>query len=186
MPRIDAGSYVIDIHVVSKLEPGRAVELAEWAISNRVLAVTEPSIVAAKPAGGSAPSTLISLGIGSLITTVKPPIEDYYITVRSEWVSGCEAGSREPNVNKISGREVDVEGVIISISIDDPVAMLISGVKGVHKVVVSSREEGLPLSLINGKILVLARLNNKYILTLRGGPALNLAEYGTLLFSTCT
>ncbi len=157
--------------------------LLDWALENRVIVALEPGIASVRGPEGP---ILVSYGPASLLSPQPPPTPGALELVRSEWVTGCEAGRGEPRVREVRGRVVRVEGVIVARAYKDPVASLVNGVRGVYELVepiiggrwaVYAEVEDRP---------VLARtLEGEYVSFIASGPLRGVIRYAAALISSC-
>lgn len=180
MPRVDRGSYVVEVSRVLSLGQRERRLLVEWALSEEALLVTEPAIVSVETMAGS---LLIAVGVGSLISRSEPPVGGALVLARPEWVDGCSVGAAEPFVER-AGRGEGVSGITVLLDPADPVARLINGSQGVAA---SDAPPAGPLSVasISGVAAVDLLDSGGYRLWLTGGEALERAEYIAPLASSC-
>lgn len=180
MPRVDRGSYAVDVSRVLRLSRSDRKLLVEWALSEGVLLVTEPAVVSVEGARGA---LLVALGVGSLVSAERPPVGDAMVLARPEWIDGCRVGSRDPRVVSVTDSD-GVSGLVTIIDHRDPVARLINGVEGV--VATGAPSPGpLSVAMLDGLTAVELLEDGGYKLWLIDGEALERAEYIAPLASSC-
>jgi len=181
LPRADRGSYVVDIGDVLRLGMHERLMLVEWALSVRALLVTEPTVVSVQAGPGG---LLVSIGVGSLVSPVEPPVGRPLVLARPEWVDGCIVGSREPRLDYLRGGEA-ISGVVTAIDAGDPVARLLNGSRGAALGPLPGEYGPLAVASLNGEPVVALDGGGGYVSTLSGGEAVERLEYIARLASSC-
>jgi len=180
LPRVDRGSYVVDVGSVLRLSPGERRVLVEWALSEGALLVTEPTVVSVDSVRGA---LLVALGVGSLVSEARPPVGEVWVLARPEWIDGCRVGVREPRVERGGSRE-GPSGTVTLLDVRDPVARLVNGSQGV--VAGDAPPPGpLAVAALHGLTAVELLPGGGYRLWLLRGEALERAEYIAPLASSC-
>ena len=182
MPRVDRGSYVVDVGEVLKLGRSERLLLIEWALSEGALLVTEPTVVSIQGAPGG---LLVSVGVGSIVSFVKPPVGRPLELARPEWVDGCFVGSREPRLDLLRG-EAAIDGIVAAIDAKDPVARLLNGSRGEASGPLPREYRPLAVAALDGNPVVALGGEGGYVSTLSGGEALERLEYIARLASSCS
>ncbi|BAN90161.1 hypothetical protein [Aeropyrum camini] len=183
MPRFDRGSYVVDVSWMLA-SPGEAAALVEWALSSGdAWVVTSPTVVSLSL--GPASTLLVALGVGSIISPVEPPAGLYHTLSRPEWVEACRPG--EPRMEFLGGAAGDVEGVAVAYAYRDPLALLVNGVEGVHRIVdPGGVEGGLEVYVgVEGRPLLLGGPGG-YVAAAVGGPVFERLRLLGPLLSGCS
>ncbi|MCX8196287.1 MAG: hypothetical protein N3F67_04340 [Acidilobaceae archaeon] len=176
MPRVEGGQKVVESLHVLRLSYEELRELKEWAISQRAVLVTAPSLVYVKP------GILLAVGVGSIISHERPPVGSYYEVLRTAWVDGCKVGEREPSYKRAEGRAVRAEGVVVAIDHRDPVALFVNGSSGLHEIV--EGEKAGAIAVVAGRPAVLKL--KWYISLLLSGEGHRRTEYIAPLVSSCS
>jgi len=175
MPRVDPGSYIIDVRDIleSSIE-----EILEWSLSHDTLLVTAPALVYVASMEGYG-SLRISIGPGSLISLGDEPPIRYYRLNSPQWIDACRIAG-EPRYRVMGGR-VSVEGTVYGLEYRNPPAILVNGASGPHIV---SGVEGMGYAVL-GKYKVLDLVDGEYIIHVTGGEAYRRLSYIAPLHSTC-
>ena len=171
MPRIDSGSYIVEVHTILGLrDPSK---ILDWALTEAQL-VTSPALVYVR-----SPRIRLTVGVGSLVSETEPPIR-YYRVASPQWIDTCKP-STEP-VYTVKEGDIMVEGVVVAIEYRDPAALLLNGIKGVHTV---SGEAGEGYAVVgNYKVLDWSR-DEGYTIHVSSGEAYRRASYIAPIASTC-
>ena len=156
----------------------------EWALNNDAIVALEPGVASVRGPEGP---ILVSYGSASLLSSKPPPLQGALELVRSEWVTGCRVGGREPVVREVRGRLVRVEGVIVARAYKDPVASLVNGIKGVHEIVDAGVKEGwMVYAEVNGRPVLAGKREEGYTSFLASGTLKKVVYYAATLISSCT
>jgi hypothetical protein len=191
LPNIDRGWIVVDVKELLTLDISLRKEVVKVALSLRnALLITSPSIIYVSFGYFSIP---LVLGVGSLAF---PPEDErrvrdlgvnLYVVSRREWVDGCwiKGGSIFGFLDK--GEEVEVDGIFQALTLSDPVALLLNGIKGAHKVVVGLREQEdlIPIVRVNNMNVVFKSVKGGYFSTVVEGEAREILEYIMPLAASC-
>ncbi|MCS7107344.1 MAG: hypothetical protein NZ902_04485 [Acidilobaceae archaeon] len=175
MPRVESGQKVLDSSQLLKMGEGELREIREWALRNSPILVTSPSIVYV---GLSLP---IVVGVGSIISSERPPVGNFREISRTGWVDGCRVGEREPSFERAQGEALKVEGVAVALDPRDPVSLFLNGSRGLHELVVG--EEVGAVVTIAGRPAILKLRGYRSLLL--SGEAFKRAEYIGPLASSC-
>ena len=182
MPRVDEGMYVVELADILRIDEGRLHDLASWALSVGALFVTSPSIVPIKTQAGA---VRISVGIGSLISRVEPPVR-HYVIASPEWVDACITGQEEPAFQVARGQPREVRGVAVALDTSLPVAMMLNSMLVEGEFVEPA--EGHPALVVEGegtRATALAVTKDGLTLGAIGGTAASLLRYGLTLYTSC-
>ncbi|MGC9209944.1 MAG: hypothetical protein ACP5FT_01560 [Acidilobus sp.] len=183
MPRVDEGAYVVEFAEVMSLSDNEIEGLAQWALSSRALFVTSPSILTVRTSAGP---VRIALGIGSLISTERPPTR-YYVVTAPEWVDACSVGEVEPVFFTTSpGPQVALEGVAVALDVTVPVALMLNSLRLSGEF--SLEPQGQPVLVIEGgsrRAVALSVTRDGFVMGASSGRAATLLRYGLTLFTSC-
>jgi hypothetical protein len=184
VPRVDEGSYVVEVSSVFSLDREHIGVLVRWALSTGVFLVVEPTIAFVR-APSSHRVLPIAIGVGSLISRSEPPPVRYYVVERPFWASYWKVGLRKPSFRVLDGAKVALEGTIVSLDFRDPVALVVNGLSGVHVVNKVAMPNCTPLARLKD-VVVLCRSGIEYITNLVEGEAAKRVEYMAMLASTAS
>ncbi|MEM1903823.1 MAG: hypothetical protein QXN05_01710 [Acidilobaceae archaeon] len=170
MPRVDVGLYVLDLlpNLEKILRELNAKDFIEWAIKERALLITYPSIVTVKTKTDE--SISLVLGVGSIIFRGEPPFSRSitFQIASPSWVEGCVV-SGVPRVTVIeSPNTVEIEGVTKAVDIRDPVALSINGLRGLYVLAEVSKEKPGVVAVINSTPVVIKNERGYEITLLKG------------------
>ncbi len=184
MPRVDSNTYVVEVASVLVMDSEQLRRLTSWALAERALVVTGPSIVSVRSSTGS---MRLALGIGSLVSRSEPPVP-YYVITAPEWVDGCYAGALEPSfIRAEAQRWYKASGIAVAMDFRDPAALMLNG-QAVEALLPDPEPQVdcwlLTLGPEGQERGLLGLLDNKYLLAARGRAG-DLLEYILTLYSSC-
>ena len=182
MPRVEPGTYAVDVKTILELSGRELASLAEWAVSEGALFVTSPSIVTVRLEGAG--SFRFSLGYGSLISASEPPVPALRLSSH-EWVDACRAGEREPKFSVAPGAAERVTGRAVSKELRDPVAMMLNSLPLDAEVASSSANPVLVLLSQGREFALLGLTEDGYELAATGGRAHELLVYALTVYTSC-
>jgi hypothetical protein len=183
VPRVDAGWYLLEVSRAVSLSEGDLREVVEWALSSRALVALEPGVASVR---GPLGVILVAYGPGSLFSAEAPPAGGYLELARSEWVTGCTAGSREPRFRVAGGAPLEVEGVIVAREYRDPVALIVNGLRGRHELAEASLDGWEVYAEVGGRPVLAYSVEEGYLSLALSGEALKRISYAAPLVSSCS
>ncbi len=183
MPRVDAGKYVVDILTVMGLEERGVERLMDWALSEKVLFLTLPSIVTIEGSYGE--KVRYALGIGSIISESRPEVP-FFVISNNEWVEGCRVGGKKPEYFLAEGEAHRISGRIIGLEARNPISLMLNGRES--EMVLINSTSLLPLVILESGGLsypIVSIKKGEYMLHTTTYNNGKIFKYALALFTTC-
>lgn len=171
---------MLDRPVIDGLGYSRAREIA---LSYDSILVTKPSIVTVRR---SLRSLRVSLSIGALLVEPASGIEGPKLT-SPEWVEGCRiaaSSASEPILILQDGEANTVEGRLIAIDYNDPIALALNGLKGSFHITGAVRG-CIPIVELGGSPVVGVSEEGSYCTSITDKSVVGFLEYLSSLYRSC-